>query len=143
MVIAALLAAPGMANAATFSAGGIFAGAAPFQKLLMLGLVIATLVGVVISIRKLASGPRLSGGSAFVSGLRLGGPIAGILGASFAALRMCVGIASATYTPTLKTLAPGCAEVAALVGLGFLSGAIAVLLHWAIEAQIDKQVLRA
>jgi hypothetical protein len=139
---AALLSMPTVAGAASLGPGDIFADAAPLPKALMLGLLVAMLAGVVVAVRKLASGPRLAGGSAFISGLRMGGPIAGILGGAYAALRMSLGIANVPYEPTLKVLAPGFAEVSALVALGFLAGAVAVVLNWAIEARIDREVLR-
>jgi len=138
---AAVLSAPGLAHAAALSPGEIFANAAPMQKAIVIGLIGATLVGVAVALLKLASGRRLAGGSAFVSGLRLGGPIAGALGGAYAALQMSLGIANVAYAPTLKVLAPGFAEAAALVALGCLSGAIAVVLNWSIEARIDRQVL--
>jgi hypothetical protein len=139
---AGLLAAPSLARAAALGPGDIFLHAAPLQKAIMLGLLAATVAGIAVSVSKLAAGPRLAGGSAFVSGLRIGGPVAGILGGAYAALRMSIGIAAVPYAPTLKVLAPGFAEVAALVALGFLVGATAVVLNWAIEARIDRQVLR-
>ena len=140
---AAVLFAPGMAHAAALSPAEIFANAAPLQKAIMIGLIGATLAGAGVALMKLASGPRLTGGSAFVSGLRLGGPITGILGGAYAALRMSLGVANIAYEPTLKILAPGFAEAAALVALGCLSGAVAVILNWSIEARIDRQVLGA
>jgi hypothetical protein len=139
---AALLSIPAIANAASLGPGDIFANAALLPKVLMIGLVVAMLAGVVVTVRKLASGPRLAGGSLFISGLRLGGPIAGILGGAYGALGMSLGIANVPYEPTLKVLAPGFAEVAALVMLGFLAGVVAVVLNWAIEARIDREVLR-
>ena len=139
LVVAGLL-LPGMASAAALGPGEIFADAAPVQKLIIVGLSGATLAGVAILILKLAPGRHLSGGSAFISGLRLGGPIAGLLGGAFAALRMSLGVANITYAPTLKVLAPGFAEAAAVVALGLLSGAVAVVLNWSIEARIDRQI---
>ena len=136
-----VLAAPGIAGATGLEPTDIFANAAPLQKLIMLGLLGATVACVIVGVRKLASGPGLAGGSAFISGLRLGGPIAGVLGGAYAALQMSLGIANVPYTPTLKVLAPGFAEAAAIVALGFLAGAIAVGLNWSIEARIDRQVL--
>jgi hypothetical protein len=139
---AALLQAPSVAHAASLSPGGIFANAAPLPKAIILGLLAAVLASVIVAVRKLACGPRSAGASAFVASLRLGGPIAGILGGAYAALRMSLGIANAPNAPTLKVLAPGFAEVAALVLLGFLTGVLAVVLNWAIEARVDRQVLR-
>ena len=141
-LIAAGLLLPGMARAAALTPAEIFANAAPVQKLIILGIVVATLAGIVVRALKLAPGRTISGGSAFISGLRLGGPIAGLLGGAFAALQMSLGVANMTYASTLKVLAPGFAEVAAVIALGLLSGAIAVALNWSIEARIDRQVVR-
>jgi hypothetical protein len=121
----------------------VFADAAPLQKLLILGLVAATLAGAAIAARKLASGPKLAGGSAFVSGLRLGAPIAGLLGGAFAIFRLSVGLANVGVAVDLKQLAPGFAEAAAVVALGLLCGVVAVALNWAIEARIDREALGA
>jgi len=137
---ASLFAVPAVADAAPFSFIDVARNAAPFQQLLMLALVVATLAAIVISVLKLLPG-RLSGGSTFVSSLRLAGPVAGVLGAAYAALKMSIGIASIPYTPTLKILAPGFAEIATVIALGLLSGIIAIVLTWAIEARIDRQVL--
>jgi hypothetical protein len=139
----AALVTPAMARAAALDPGVVFANAAPIQKLVMLALLAATLAAVAIAARKVASGPRLAGGSAFISGLRYGAPIAGVFGGAFALLRVSLGIANVQATPTLKMLAPGLAEAAAVAALGFLCGVIAVALHWAIEARLDREVLRA
>ncbi len=137
---AALLITPTVAGATPFGFADVARNAAPFQQLLMLGLVVATLAAIVISIMKLRPG-HLSGGSAFVSSLRLAGPGAGVLGAAYAALKMCIGIATVPSTPSLKVLAPGFAEIATVLALGVVVGIIAIVLNWAIEARIDRQVL--
>jgi hypothetical protein len=41
----------------------------------------------------------------------------------------------------MTVLAPGLAEVALLLGLGFVTGAVALAFNWAVEARIDRQVL--
>ena len=140
MPVTAALLIPGVAHAADLSLPAVFGNAAPLQKLVILGLLAATVASVVVSTRKLTS-RHLDGGSAFVSGLRFGGPIAGVFGAAYAALKMSVGIATIPTAPTLKVLAPGFAEVATLVAIGFCSGIVAVALNWAIQARIDREVL--
>ncbi len=138
---AVLLIAPATAAHATpLGFTEVFADAAPFQQCLMLGIVVATVAAIALSVFKLLPG-RLTGGSAFVSSLRFAGPIAGLLGAAYAAWKMCIGIATVPATPSLKVLAPGFAEIATLIALGALSGIIAIALTWAIEARIDRQVL--
>jgi hypothetical protein len=139
-IASAFLVMPTVVNATPFSFTDVAASAAPVQQLLMLGMVVATLAAIVVSVFKLLPG-RLSGGSTFVSSLRFAGPVAGLLGAAYAGWKMCIGIATVPVTPTLKVLAPGFAEIATLIALGAVSGIVAIVLTWAIEARIDRQVL--
>jgi hypothetical protein len=119
----------------------VFNYAAPFQKLVILVLIVSIVAALVVLALKLAPGRPLSGGSAFLSGLRLGAPIIGLLGACDSGLNMTLAVASLPIEPTLKMLAPGIAESFLMVGLGFLAGAVAVVAHWAVESRIDRQVL--
>ena len=121
----------------------VFEFAGPLQKFVMIILVVACVAALAVLALKLASGKRLSGGSAFLSGLRLGAPIIGILGACDSGLNMTLAVASVPIEVTPKMLAPGIAESFLMVGLGFLAGAIAVVAHWAVESRIDRQVLGA
>jgi len=144
----ALAASPMLAGAAAAAApelltpARIFGNATPVVQAIIVGLAAATLAAVVVCARKLASGPRLSGGSAFISGLRVGGPLAGFLGAAWGGLNMAIGLANVSQTVPLNVLAHGWAEAMFLVVLGLLCGAVAVICHWAIEARIDRAVLR-
>ncbi len=140
---ASFAAAPALALAAPLTPALVFMDAAPFPKAIMLGLIGAVVATAIICGRKLMSGPHLAGGSAFVSGLRLGGPLAGALGASYTALSSALGMANVPYEVTLKILAPGFAEAVLLIGLGLFAGAAAVIAHWALEARIDREVLKA
>ncbi len=119
----------------------VFEYAAPLQKFIVIVLIMAVLAALIVLAVKLAAGRRLSGGSAFLSGLRLGAPIIGILGACDSGLNMTLAVASIPIEPTLKMLAPGIAESFLMIGLGFLGGAVAVFAHWAVESRIDRQVL--
>ena len=119
----------------------VFAFAGPLEKLIVLALAVAIVVALVVLVLKLSGGKRLSGGSAYLSGLRLGGPIIGGLGACASLLSMTLGVANVPIDVTLKMLAPGFAETFLQVGLGFLAGAVAVFAHWAVESRIDRQVL--
>lgn len=121
----------------------VFEDAAPFQKALMFVLVLASVAALAVMALKLASGKRLSGGSAYLSGLRLGGPIIGLLGACRAAFGITRGLAHATVPVTLQVLAPGFAEIVVVFGLGVLTGVIAVFANWMVESRIDRQVLNA
>jgi len=136
-----LAASPALAQPLTLAT--VFFDAAETMKALMLGLVLAALAGAILTAAKLASGRRLSGGSAYLSGLRWGGPLIGLLGASFVLLSMFIGIANAPVSPPLRVLAPGFAEAALLVMLGILAGAVGVIGNWAVEARIDRAVLKA
>jgi biopolymer transport protein ExbB/TolQ len=119
----------------------VFDYAPPLQKFVILLLIAATVAALAVLALKLAGGKPLAGGSAFLSGLRLGAPIIGILGACDSGLNMTLAVASIPIEPTLKMLAPGFAESFLMVGLGFFAGAVAVVAHWAVESRIDRQVL--
>jgi hypothetical protein len=138
----ALLAATGAAAAEPLTPAAIFGHATPVVQAIILFLVAAMLAAIVVCALKLASGPRLAGGSAFVSGLRVGGPLAGFLGAAWGGLNMAVGLANVTQPVPVNLLARGWAEAMFLIVLGLLSGAVAVICHWAIEARIDRVVLK-
>ena len=121
----------------------VFENAAPFQKALIFVLVLASVAALVVMALKLGSGRRLSRGSAYLSGLRLGGPIIGLLGACRAAFGLTQGIGHAVVPVTLRVLAPGLAEIALMFGLGVLTGVIAVFANWVVESRIDRPVLKA
>ena len=142
-LLAAALFLPAVAEASPLTPMGIFADAGPLMKLIMLALVAATLAAIAVCAIKLASGPRLSGGSAFLSGLRLGGPLVGFLGAAYITLSIFIGISSLPEPVSLKVAAPGIAEAILILGLGMLAGAVAVIANWAVEARIDRAVLKA
>jgi hypothetical protein len=137
----AIFAAPTVAMAEPMSVGVVFAHASVLQKITMLVLLAAMLAAAAIAVGKVASGRRLAGGSAFVSGLRVGGPVIGGLGATYALMASAIGIANTPGDPTLKLLAPGLAEAGLLLWLGFLAGVVGVIANWAIESRIDRQVL--
>ena len=137
-----LAAAAGTAFAAPLRPMGVFAHAAPISKALMATLAVLTVAALVVGVFKLMRGPQLNGGSAFLSSLRFGGPLIGLLGAAWVGLSMFMGLANSPVTPELKVLAPGLAEAALLLGLGFLSGVAAVIMNWMVEARIDRAILR-
>lgn len=120
----------------------IFWNAAPTMKGLMLALILAALAAIVLTVRKVLSGPQLSGGSAYLQALRLGGPLIGLLGAVFNVLMMNIGIANVGQEPPYHVLAPGVAEASFLFLLGLIVGVVAVICNWIVEARIDRAVLR-
>ncbi|MFK4057872.1 hypothetical protein [Brevundimonas sp. NPDC046655] len=136
----AFLASPAFA-AERFGMGQVFVDANVFMKLIMVLLIAATIAAVVVAAVKLASGSRLTGGSAFLSALRLGGPLISLLGAAYIALTGFMAVAEIGQT-NLVIWAPAIAEASLLLVLGLLSGVVAVIAHWAVEARIDRAVLR-
>ena len=131
-----------LAQSPVMTPGGIFGDAAPPMKLIILALVVALIAAVVVTVRKLMSGRHLTGGSAFLSALRLGAPLLGLLGAAFNGLMTFIGLANAGPQP-INVLAPGLAEAAFLLVLGLIVGVVAVICHWAVEARVDRMVLKA
>lgn len=121
---------------------GIFADAAPSMKFIILALVLCALAAVVVTVRKVASGRHLTGGSAYLSGLRLGAPLLGLLGAAFNGLMGFIAIANLGDQP-MQVLAPGFAEAFFLLVLGLLVGVVGVICHWIVEARVDRAVLSA
>jgi biopolymer transport protein ExbB/TolQ len=121
----------------------VFANAETLQKLIIVALLVSAIAALVVLALKLRGGQRLAGGSAFLSGLRLGGPILGGFGACLSLLNMSIGYANVPGDLPLKALAPGFAEAFFVVGLGFLAGAVAVFANWAVESRIDRSVLKA
>ena len=136
------LATPLAASAEPLTVMGVFQDAAMPIKLVALALVAATLAAAVVCAVKLASGAALSGGSAFLSGLRLGGPLLGLVGAAYTGFVMTLGMANAPSPLPTALLAHGWAEVIALVLLGVVSGAVAVMAKWAVDSRIDRAVLK-
>ena len=121
----------------------VFFDADETMKLLMIALILAAVAAIVVTGTKLASGRRLNGGSAFVSALRLGGPLIGLVGAAFVLLMGFIGIANAGEPVPMPVLAPGFAEAALLFLLGLIGGVVGVICHWIIEARIDRTVLQS
>ena len=121
----------------------VFWDASPAMKAIMVVLILASIGAMGVTATKMLSGPTLTGGSAFVSALRLGGPLIGLLGASWNALMSFLAIANIGVQPPFPVLAPGFAESTLMFWLGLMSGVVAVICHWIIEARIDRAVLKS
>jgi hypothetical protein len=121
----------------------VFTNAETLQKLIIVALLASAVAALIVLAIKLRGGQRLDGGSAFLSGLRLGGPILGGLGACLSLLNMSIGYANVPGDLPLKVLAPGFAEAFFVVALGFLAGTVAVFANWVVESRIDHSVLKA
>jgi len=113
------------------------------QQAIMVLLVIASLAALAVAAAKLSGGQRLAGGSAYLSGLRLGGPIIGGLGAAWSLLNATIGYANVGGDLPIRVMTPGFAEALLQISLGFFAGAVAVFANWAVESRIDRQVLGA
>ena len=116
ILLAAL--APVQAQAATLNPTLVFLDAAPAMKAVMVILIAAIIGAVAVCVRKVMAGPNLSGGSTFLSALRLGGPLLGLLGGAYNGLMMFMGLARGPQP--FEVLAPGLAEIAMLILLGLL-----------------------
>lgn len=135
---------PGVAVAGPqLSLGTVFFDAVLLMKALMAILVVSAVAAVAVTLGKVARAPRLAGGSAFVSALRLGGPLLGLMGAAYTLLTMFIGIANVGVEVPMAVLAPGFAEAAMLFLLGLFAGTVGVICHWVIDARIDRTVLGA
>ncbi len=139
---APMIALPGLAKAQTLTPATIFGDAALPVQLAMIALMAAAAGGVAVTVRKLRSGPQVAGGSAYLSALRLGGPLVGLLSAAFTALMMFVGLSNLGPQP-VNVLAPGLAEATFVLLLGLFTGLVAVVCHWVVEARIDRAVLQS
>jgi biopolymer transport protein ExbB/TolQ len=140
-IAAAAVAMPSAALASVkLTPASIFADSAVVMKAVMILLIVATLAALVVAVRKILSGPNLSGGSSYLQALRLGGPLIGLLGAAFNVLMINIGIANVGDV-SYAVLAPGVAEAAFLFVLGLIAGVVAVICNWAVEARIDRTVL--
>lgn len=137
------LGAPSLAAAQSITPFSVFQDAAPAVKLIILALVATNLAAIAVCAGKVTAGARLAGGSAFLSGLRLGGPVLGFLGAAWGGLSMAIGLANARAPVPGFVLARGGAEIMSLIVLGLLTGGVAVIANWAVEARIDRAVLKA
>ena len=104
----------------------VIADAAPSLKLVMLVLVAAIIAAIAITVRKVSQGPHLAGGSTYLSALRLGGPLVGLLGASYTGLLMAIGLANINPS-SIEVIWPGVAEMMFLVALGLIAGVVAVV----------------
>ena len=117
----------------------IFLDAAPPQQLVFLAL-----AGAVVAAAASALG-RMRGGAAqpsrLIAALRLAGPALGLLCAALNGLHMMQTTLRLPITPTAKMLAPGFLEMAALVEAGAFAGLVAVMLNWALEAQLGRQTV--
>lgn len=136
-LIAAAL--PGAAWAGPLNPTIVFMDAAPSMKLVMAALILASVAAIAIAVRKLMAGPNLSGGSTFLSALRLGGPLIGLLGGAYNGLAMFMGLSRGPQP--FHVVAPGLAEAMLIILLGLVCGVVAVIGHWAVEARIDRAVL--
>ena len=147
LLAVALSAPPALAIAEPITPAVVFLHATPVVQIVILGLLVAILAAIAVCAAKVSTGPKLSGGSAFLSALRLGGPLAGLTAAAWSALSMAIGLANVRPTPPVAAFAPafapGFAEGAMVIALGMLAGLVAAICNWAVEAKIDRAVLRA
>jgi hypothetical protein len=132
-----------MPNHPPMSLIDVLGRAPPLVMMVMLLLLGLSIAAIVVGTAKLRPAAPLAGGSAFLSNLRWGGPMTGLLGGAYGGLNMLLGIANAAGEPPMPVLAPGLAEVLVLIALGLITGIVATIANTAVESRIDRTVLRA
>lgn len=131
---------PGTAHA--MAPADILLNADKTMQAIMTALIVAALTAIVVMGMKLRTGERLTGGSANLQALRLGGPLIGLLGAAYNMLMINIAIANIGDV-SYPVLAPGVAEAVFIFMLGLIAGVVAVICNWVVEARIDRAVLRS
>lgn len=99
----------------------VFQHAALPQKLVFLALIAWSLAALLSLARKTTRPPLL------VTTLRIAGPALGLLVGAMNAFHMMDTALRLPVSPSVKALAPGVMEIAALVGLGAGAGLLAML----------------
>jgi hypothetical protein len=120
----------------------LFSNSALVPKVVVVVLLALAVAAVAVCTIKVLSGPRLSGGSTFLSSLRLGAPLLGLLGGVWGFMNTFLGIANFGPISNIAVVAPGVAESIFIIFVGLLVGVVAVICHWAVEAKIDRTVLK-
>jgi biopolymer transport protein ExbB/TolQ len=111
----------------------VFVNAAPFVKAIMLGLTVAGIAAVVVTVLRLSQGRR--GAGAYVSGTAQAAPLAGLLGAVYGLLNAALGLSNVRPVPSLTVVAPGLAEALLTFGLGLMVAVVAVICRWILEGR--------
>lgn len=112
-----------------------FGDAAPLVKLLMGGLVVATIAAVAIWASQVrAPTPR----TAYLQGLAAAAPVLGLLGAVYGLMNGFLGISNIRPAPTITVVAPGVVEALLCVGLGLVAAAVALICRWQLEGRISR-----
>ncbi len=138
----ALVTAPEVAFAADrLGAGDILLYSNYIAQAMMIAMVGAALAAIAITVRKVTSGPTLTGGSAFISALRLGAPLLGLLGAMQTVFDTFIGLANIGAGVSFIALTPIFAEGTLVFIVGLITGIVAVVCHAVVEARIDRAVL--
>ena len=122
--------------------GQIYSNAALPQKLVFLAFAGAALASLALAVSRLGNRQKPVRPSAFLSEMRVACPLVGVLSAALNGLHMMQTTVSLQVAPTVRMLAPGFMEMAALVGSGALAGLVAVILTWAVEAGSERRALR-
>lgn len=117
----------------------VYADATPMIKLVMGGLLAASIAAIAIWVQQLM---RLKKGvpvhTAFLKGLAAAGPLLGLYGAVYGLLNSFLGISNIRPAPTLTVVAPGIAEALLCFGIGLFAAWIAVLCRWQLEGRVSR-----
>lgn len=140
---AAAVFAAAPASAAAFDVGAIVSASDAVSKAVMVSLLLASGAAVALAAAKVLARGGLTGGSAFVRGLRWAGPLLGLAGALHVMLTLFIGMARFGGSVPLAVYAPGLAEGVLVLLIGVVSGLVGVVCHAVIAARIDRAILQA
>ncbi len=143
LAAAVTLAVPAVAQAEPLTILRVMRDASIINQIMMLIPTLAMAWAIVVCWRKVAAGPELITGSAYLAGLRYAGPLFGCLTAANVIFGMTLGMANVAVAPTLKELAPGFAEAALTLMFGIKAGVVAAVANAIVEGRIDRAVLRS
>lgn len=120
----------------------IFLSAAIPQRLAFLAFLAAVIVSGVMAANRMRAEPTRRP-PVQIAHLGLLLPMLGLLVAAWNVLHMMHTTLMLPSAPTLKMLAPGLMETAALIAAGALSGLVCVVLNAVLEARFSRHALKS
>lgn len=127
-----------VAPADRLTLGGVFMDADIVVKLLMAGLILATLAALALWIAgDLRPRGKAAGAITYLSGLGAAAPLVGLFAAAYTLLHSFIGLSNVRPAPTLSIMAPGFAEATFSLALGLLAAAIGVIGHRQLKARLQ------
>ena len=113
----------------------VFGDAAPEMKLVVALLLLGALAAAVLWVLALVRGEGGRRTLAFLSTLRVAGPLLGVVGGAYVMVNGLIALAWYKPEAPLLVMAPGLAEAVLSVMAGALAGLVAVLAHGHLGAR--------